>query len=76
MGDEHGDSYFLCCACNMYTVKSWRDNFTGVESVTVSGPLARAEGDGRIALIRQCPQSWDKHCRCEAHRAYFNESLD
>jgi hypothetical protein len=76
MGDEHRDSYFLCPRCGLYTVVSWRDNFTGVESVSLSGPESKQEGDERIALIRRCSEPWDKKCRCEAHRRYFNDTLD
>lgn len=76
MGDEYTDSYFLCPSCGVYTVASWRDNFTGVETMNVSGPLAKQEGDGRIEVIRKCSRPWDKKCRCEAHCAYFNNTLD
>ena len=76
MGDEHTDSYFLCPVCGLYTVASWWDNFTGVESKSLSGPAAKQEGDERVALIRQCSRPWDKKCRCEAHRRYFNDTLD
>jgi hypothetical protein len=27
-------------------------------------------------LIKQCPEPWNKKCRCEAHRAYFGGWLD
>ena len=76
MGDEHGDVYFLCPACGMYTVETWWDNFTGVETVEVSGPLSAEAGAGRVALIRQCSRPWDKTCRCNAHREYFGDALD
>jgi hypothetical protein len=76
MGDEHTDSYFLCPVCGIYTVASWWDNFTGEETLNVSGPLSPQEAKSRIELIQQCPQPWDKKCRCEAHRAYFRGTLD
>ncbi|RJP70044.1 MAG: hypothetical protein C4532_09860 [Candidatus Abyssobacteria bacterium SURF_17] len=76
IGDEHTDSYFLCPVCGVYTVVSWWDNFTGVETVNLSGPLSKQKGDERVSLIGQCSRSWDKKCRCEAHRAYFNNTLD
>jgi hypothetical protein len=76
MGDEYTDSYFLCPSCLVYTVVSWRDNFTGLETVSCSGPLAKEAGDERIELIRKCDQPWDKKCRCEWHRAYFRGTLD
>jgi hypothetical protein len=76
MGDEHTDSYFLCPACNVYTVFRWWDDFMGVETVSSSGPVSREEGDARAELIGKCDRSWDKHCRCEAHNTYFGGSLD
>src|SRR5512147_1994829 len=76
MGDEHTDSYFLCPVCGLYTLASWWDNFTGEETLNVSGPLAPQEAKAQIELIKQCPQPWDKKCRCEAHRAYFRGTLD
>ena len=76
MGDEYTDSYFLCPVCQVYTVAKWRDNFTGMESLDVAGPMAKPEGDESIALIKCCNRPWDKKCRCEAHRSYFNDTLD
>ena len=76
MGDEHTDAYFLCSGCGVYTVAQWWDNFTGEETLSLSGPLSKPEGDGRVALIRKCSQPWDKKCRCDAHRTYFNNTLD
>lgn len=76
MGDEHTDAYFLCPVCGVYTIVSWRDNFTGIESESVSGPLSKHEGDKTIELIMRCSEPWDKKCRCEAHMRYFNGTLD
>ncbi|MFH1707004.1 MAG: hypothetical protein ABIF71_03690 [Planctomycetota bacterium] len=76
MGDEHTDAWFLCPACGVYTIVSWRDDFTGVESESRSGPRSKQEGAARIALIAKCPTPWDKKCCCEAHREYFNDTLD
>lgn len=76
MGDEHTDVYFLCPVCGVYSVAQWWDNFTGEETVSLSGPLSRQAGDEQVALIRQCPRPWDKKCRCDAHRAYFRNALD
>lgn len=76
MGDEHTDVYYLCPACNLYTVAEWWDDFTGEETVNVTGPLSKEQGDERVALARKCAQPWDKKCRCEAHRTYFNNTLD
>ena len=76
LGDEHTDAYFLCPVCGVYTVVSWWDNFTGIESESVSGPLSKNAGDKTIELILQCSEPWDKKCRCEAHMRYFNGTLD
>jgi hypothetical protein len=76
MGDEHTDAYFLCPVCGVYTVVSWWDNFMGIESKSVSGPLSKHKGDKTIELIMQCTEPWDKKCRCEAHMRYFNGTLD
>jgi len=76
MGDEVTDSYFLCPKCGVYTVAKWWDDFTGEETMSLGGPLSQEEGGARIELIRKCSRPWDKKCRCEAHRAYFNDTLD
>lgn len=76
MGDEYTDSYFLCPVCRVYTIATWRDNFTGEETVSLSGPVTLQKGDESVQLIKQCSQPWDKKCRCEAHRKYFNNALD
>jgi hypothetical protein len=76
MGDEVTDSYFFCPVCGVYTVAQWWDDFTGVETMSLAGPLQKQDGDERIALIRKCPEPWDKKCRCDAHRNYFNNTLD
>jgi hypothetical protein len=76
MGDEYTDSYCLCPVCKVYTVASWRDDFTGIETMTTSGPVEETAGNARVGLIRQCSRPWDKKCRCAAHRAYFNDALD
>lgn len=76
MGDEHSDTYYLCPVCRVYTVVSCWDDFTGEETVNISGPMPEHQGNNRVALIRQCSEPWDKKCRCEAHRKYFNDTLD
>ncbi|MGD9546175.1 MAG: hypothetical protein AB7V45_01385 [Candidatus Krumholzibacteriia bacterium] len=76
MGDEVTDAYFLCPACDVYTVATWWDDFTGLETESSSGPLSRDVGDARVAIIRGCEHPWDKTCRCPAHRSYFNDALD
>jgi len=76
LGDEYTDSFFLCPACGIYTIASWRDNFTGIETFSASGPVTKSEGDSRVELIRKCDCPWDKKCRCDAHRVYFGGALD
>ena len=76
MGDEHTDVYYFCPVCGVYTVASWHDNFTGVETLRLSGPETKPEGDARVALIGACSRPWDKKCRCDAHQTYFKGNLD
>ena len=76
MGDECTDAYFFCPMCRVYTVASWWDNFTGIETMKLSGPLPEQPGNERVALINKCSRPWDKKCRCKAHREYFNDTLD
>jgi hypothetical protein len=76
MGDEYTDVYYLCPICRAYTVALWQDNFIGEETVRLSGPLPEKEGNMRIAIINRCSEPWDKKCRCDAHREYFNNVLD
>ena len=76
LGDEHTDAYFLCPTCDVYTVAAWHDNFTGTETVRISGPVSRTAGDERVGLIGACSHPWDKKCRCEAHRDQFRDALD
>ncbi len=76
MGDEYTETYFFCAECGVYTVEYCHDRFCDEESVSVSGPVPKSQGDAQVEIIRQCPEPWNKHCRCRAHRAYFGESLD
>ncbi len=76
MGDEVTDSYFLCPECDVYTVAKWWDDFTGEDTMNLSGPVSKEKGESRIELIRKCSRPWDKKCRCEAHCEYFNDTLD
>jgi hypothetical protein len=76
MGDEYIESYFFCGACGVYTVEVYQDQFSGEESASVQGPISKEDGDAKVALIRQCTTPWDKKCRCSAHVAYFDGSLD
>jgi len=76
MGDEYTESYFYCGPCGVYTVLIVRDCFLDEESVFCRGPVTKAEGDAKIALINRCAEPWDKKCRCGAHREYFDNQLD
>ncbi len=75
-GDECTEVYYLCDRCGVYTVGVFWDNFDGSESGSLSGPVAKAEGDAKVALIQRCDRAWDKKCRCAAHREYFGGGLD
>jgi hypothetical protein len=76
MGDEYIDSYFFCTTCGVYTVEVYHDRFLGEDEVSVRGPVSKSDGDAKVTLIQQCPEPWDKKCRCEAHRSYFGGWLD
>lgn len=76
MGDEYIESYFFCNNCGVYTVEIYHDRFLGEDEISVRGPVSKSEGDGKITLIQQCPEPWNKKCRCEAHRSYFGDWLD
>jgi hypothetical protein len=76
MGDEYIDTYFYCAKCGVYTVEVYHDRFSGPEEIFIRGPMPKAEGDKKVALIKQCAEPWNKKCRCDAHRAYFGDSLD
>jgi hypothetical protein len=75
-GDEYTDSYFFCPDCNVYTIEVYYDRFLGEGESSLRGPLSKDEGDKYVRLIGECPEPWDKKCRCQAHRSYFNDSLD
>jgi len=76
LGDECTDVWYLCPLCQVYTVAGWRDDFTGVESLRLDGPVGKEQGDQAVALIGKCCEPWDKKCRCEAHCLYFRDALD
>lgn len=76
IGDEHTDVYYLCPRCDFYTVVQVCEPFLGEEQRSVSGPLSREKGDAEVAVIRECPEPWDKKCRCPSHRAHFGDTLD
>ena len=72
LGENHGDTWFLCPICNLYTIVTTWDTVTAKDNRSVSGPISKAEGDQRLALIRQCLEPTNKQCYCAAHLAYFN----
>ncbi len=76
MGDEYIESYYFCEQCELYTVEIYHDRFLGEDEISVKGPVPKREGDVKVELIRQCPEPWNKKCRCEAHQSYFQGSLD
>lgn len=48
-------TFYYCPVCQLYTIKSCGDNFTGgEETVSMKGPLEKVEGDERVELIRRC----------------------
>jgi len=75
MGDEYTESYYLCSHCGVYTIEVYHDRFSGEDTVSLRGPISKSQGEAKIALIRQCPEPWNKRCRCKAHRAYFGKWL-
>jgi hypothetical protein len=74
LGDECIESYFFCGKCGLYTLEIYWDMFSGEETVSLEGPISKAEGDSAVELIRQCSTPWDKKCRCSAHLSYFKDS--
>lgn len=76
MGDECTDSYYLCPVCGVYTKASWWDNFTGVETMNLSGPIAEQEGKERIEIIRKCFRPWAKKYRfgLQAHHEHRRDN--
>ncbi len=76
MGDEYTESYFFCGPCGVYTVEIYYEPFLGDETVRYDGPIPRETGEAAVSLIKQCPEPWDKKCRCQAHLSYFRGALD
>lgn len=52
MGDECTDAFYWCEACEVYTVRLYREVFCGPETARNSEPIPREEGDRRLAAIR------------------------
>ncbi len=76
MGDEYVESYYFCDRCGVYTVEIYHDRFLGDDDVFFRGPMEKSEGDAKVESIRQCPEPWNKKCRCSAHVSYFGGALD
>jgi hypothetical protein len=76
VGDEHTESYFFCKKCGVYTVELSYEPFLNEEQVSFRGPIGRTEGDAAVALIKKCAEPWDKKCRCDAHKIYFEGNVD
>ncbi|RLB81111.1 MAG: hypothetical protein DRH15_06985 [Deltaproteobacteria bacterium] len=76
IGDEYTESYYLCPDCRVYTVEIYRDRFSGEDTISLAGPISESEGRAKIEIIKQCPEPWNKQCRCKAHRSYFGKWLD
>jgi hypothetical protein len=76
MGDEYIETWYFCETCGVYTKEVYHDRFCGEPNVLISGPVAKADGDAQVALIRSCSRTWDKSCRCESHMTYFGGALD
>ncbi|MCU0861567.1 MAG: hypothetical protein MUE65_04535 [Methanomassiliicoccales archaeon] len=76
LGDECTETYYYCDECGVYTKEVSWDLFSGEESASEYGPILRADGDAKVALIRSCDSPWNKKCRCAAHMSYFDDSLD
>jgi hypothetical protein len=76
LGDECTECYFLCERCGFYTVIIHWDLFAGGEELSKRGPLSESEAVKQIDSIRRCAEPWNKKCRCDAHRSYFDGMLD
>jgi hypothetical protein len=72
LGDEYIYSYWLCPACDHYTVEAYHDRFLGDDEVFFLAPVSRKVGDRAVALIRACPSPFDKYCDCPSHRALYH----
>jgi len=76
MGDETTEAYYFCSDCGVYTKTIYHDSFSGEGSFSVSDPIPKADGDAKVALIKRCSMPWNKSCRCDAHKEYFEGWLD
>ncbi len=76
MGDELIETFFHCPECDAYTLEICHDRFCGETTTRIEGPYSLADIEDKIALINQCDEPWNKKCRCEAHKKYFDGWLD
>ena len=60
MGDEDTESWYFCPDCQVYTVGKYHDRFSGEDDFRVKGPIDKATGDAKVAIIRRCPEPWSK----------------
>jgi hypothetical protein len=74
-GVEEQRVYFLCEACDVYSVwiciaPAWE----GEDTVVTRGPIPRERGDRIVERIKQCPAPDIVSCQCPVHREM--EALD
>ena len=69
-GDEYTYDWYLCPACDHWTMVDTCDAFSGDLTKRTRGPYPRAEGDAQVARIRLCPAPDDKFCTCDVHRSW------
>jgi hypothetical protein len=68
-GTEETRVYFLCEACDVYTVLiSIEPAWEGETSVFTRGPIPREKGDRTVERIRQCSAPDIVSCQCPVHR--------
>ncbi|MCP4368587.1 MAG: hypothetical protein GY797_10820 [Deltaproteobacteria bacterium] len=68
-GEEETRSYFLCKACDVYSV--WiciEDFFTDKDTFFARGPIPREKGDEIIDKIRKCSNPGNVPCGCPTHK--------
>ena len=70
-GDEIICTYYLCAACDVWTVERFYDAFMGDSWAKCEGPYPRVSGDKDVAKIRSCPTPHDKMCSCKVHEEWM-----
>ena len=68
-GDEETRTYFLCEACDVYSVWVCIEDFFDAtpDTLFASGPVPREKGDEIVEMIRKCPAPGNLSCRCPTH---------